>query len=148
MIRYFPPAEVFLAKFPGLDLTNPSHAEQAGPLDETVRFMVERLIRGVGINQNLYFETYPDIEDAVSNGQLPSGTFHFARYGYFERREALPNSFDNSWYLATYPDVGVALADGDYPDAAAHYLETGLREWRSPCDGCADDVVQWHQVLK
>lgn len=148
MIKYFPPAEVFLAKFPALDLSNPARGDKATENDEAVHLMIESIISGVGIDQMQYFETYPDIEEAVASGQLPSAAAHFSRYGYFERRVAIPNSFDKDWYLATYPDVGVAIADGEYPDAATHYIETGVREWRSPCEGCADEVVRWHQVLK
>lgn len=147
MIKYFPPAEAFLAKFPALDLGNPARQGQQNEYDLVLQALMKRIISTVGIDERAYYETYPDIEDAVAGGNLPSGLYHFSTYGYFERRMAVPASFDEAWYLATYPDVGLAIADGEYPDAEGHYLETGLREWRAPCEGCSEDVGLWHQTL-
>lgn len=148
MIKYFPPAEAFLAKFPALDLANQAREGEQNDYDIVLLALMKRIITSVGIDELNYFETYPDIEEAVARGDLPNATFHFANYGFFERRMGVPKSFTEDWYLATYPDVSLAIADGEYPDAKGHYVETGLREWRAPCEGSSEDVNLWHQTLK
>lgn len=147
MIKYFPPAEAFLAKFPALDLANQAREGEMNDYDKVLLALTKRIIMTVGIDERLYFETYPDIENAVADGELPSAVFHFANYGYFERRWAIPSSFDEDWYITTYPDVVLAIADGEYADAREHFLESGFREWRAPCEGCSEDVGLWHQTL-
>lgn len=148
MIKYFPPADSFLAKFPALDLANQASELEMTESDKVLVALMKRIIATVGIDEMQYFQDYPDIEDAVAAGDIPSGTHHFANFGFFERRLGVPASFDESWYLSTYPDVSLAIAEGEYADAKMHFVETGLREWRAPCEGSSEDVGLWHQTLE
>jgi len=70
-----------------------------------------------------YLEKYPDVAQAVQNGDLPSGRVHYLRYGRDEER--LGFAFDPDWYAATYPLVAAEAGDADPLVLRQHYLNAG-----------------------
>jgi hypothetical protein len=74
-------------------------------------------------DEDYYLSLYRDVQEAVSEGRLTCGRFHYARWGLRERRTAFP--LDRAWYATRYPLAAFEVAQGDYEDFAHHYLAVG-----------------------
>lgn len=70
-----------------------------------------------------YLEKYPDVAQAVQNGDMPSGRVHYIRYGREEGR--LGFAFDPDWYAATYPLAAAEASGADPLVLRQHYLAAG-----------------------
>lgn len=79
-----------------------------------------------------YLSVYPDVADAIANGDLVSAEQHFRSIGYAEGRLPHALEVDEAWYLTTYPDLGEAAAAGAIVSGAKHYLQLGYHEGRVP----------------
>lgn len=80
----------------------------------------------IEFDESWYLQQNQDVEDAVTSGKLPSGSFHYFSSGWLEGRDPCAG-FDTSFYLAIYPDVA---ADGINP--LIHYITSGESQGRIP----------------
>ena len=85
-------------------------------------------------DEDWYLATYPDIQDAVSQGKFTSGWAHFRTVGYLEGRLGTQPTVDPEWYVNTYPDIAEAMLHGTVTSPADHYVQFGYKEGRLPCD--------------
>jgi hypothetical protein len=70
-----------------------------------------------------YRGAYPDIDQAVVDGHMPSGRHHYEICGFDEGRTAF--ALDRAWYCRTYPIAAVEIAAGGWQDPEQHWLEVG-----------------------
>jgi hypothetical protein len=75
------------------------------------------------LDEAWYRSRYPDIEEAVRNNKVPSGRFHYLKFGRQEGRSAY--RFDPAWYSDAYPMVGRDIARGRASDPQEHYERHG-----------------------
>lgn len=94
-----------------------------------------------------YLKAYPEIEEAVRSGRIPSALEHYIRQGRAEGRRyllagrGLPNAgtleelirpeFDGLAYALKNPDIGWGVRHNVVPSALHHYVHSGLREGRA-----------------
>lgn len=83
-------------------------------------------------DEEWYLANYPDISEAIKQGQFKSGWSHFRSVGYLEGRLGTQPVVDPDWYMSQYPDVARALLDGTVTSAAEHYIYFGYSEGRLP----------------
>jgi hypothetical protein len=79
-----------------------------------------------------YRATYPDVAQAIAEGQVPDELSHFLRFGYFEHRKPRNFDVDARWYEDTYRDVAQAIRSGQVADARSHFNTSGYFEPRAP----------------
>lgn len=84
------------------------------------------------VDAEWYLSQYPDVRDAVQNGQIKSAEDHFRTYGFKEKRLPARPNFDEAFYLRTNPDVADAVQRGQYKSGFEHYLVKGYIEGRKP----------------
>ena len=88
-----------------------------------------------------YRAVHPDIEAAVSDGQLPSGRHHYETCGFDEGRSAF--ALDRAWYCRRYPIAALEIAEGWFFDADQHWLEMGrARGYRRGAPAPAPDAAR------
>ena len=75
---------------------------------------------------------YPDVAQAIEDGQFNSAKHHFIENGYFEARFPCEPMVDEAWYLERYPDVAESVRRGDLDSALRHFVVDGHREGRLP----------------
>ncbi|NEP83494.1 MAG: SGNH/GDSL hydrolase family protein [Okeania sp. SIO3B3] len=81
-------------------------------------------------DEQFYLETYPEVAEAVANGTISDGFFHFIRFGQFESRD--PNAiFNTNFYLATNPGVA-ATVEQNVLTPTEHFINFGQFEQRDP----------------
>ena len=56
-------------------------------------------LRGVAVDEEWYLKEYPDVGEAISDGQFKSAKHHFVENGYFEGRRPHAFEVDEEWYL-------------------------------------------------
>lgn len=81
-------------------------------------------------DEEWYLADNPNVAEAVANGTLSSGLFHFSRFGQFEGRDPNP-IFDTAFYLDANPGVAEAVAANQLT-AVQHFIEDGQVEGRDP----------------
>ena len=91
-------------------------------------------LRGVSIDEQWYLREYPDVGDAIKNGEFKSAKHHFVENGYFEGRRPHPFEVDEGWYLLTYPDVADGIEAGNITSAQEHFVSNGYAEGRLPSE--------------
>lgn len=91
-------------------------------------------LRGVAVDEKWYLKEYPDVADAIKDGQFKSAKHHFVENGYFEGRTPCPFEVDEEWYLVTYPDVADGVEAGQITSARDHFLSNGYAEGRLPSE--------------
>jgi hypothetical protein len=96
--------------------------------------VLRSLLRGVHVDEEWYFQEYPDVEEAVKSGIFKSAKHHFLENGYFEGRKPAPCAVDEDWYLATYPDVSTAIEAKVVQSASEHFDSSGYDEGRLPSE--------------
>ncbi|NEP91117.1 MAG: SGNH/GDSL hydrolase family protein [Okeania sp. SIO2C2] len=81
-------------------------------------------------DEQFYLETYPGVAEAVANGTVSNGFFHFIRFGQFESRD--PNAiFNTNFYLANNPGVAAAV-EQNLLTPTEHFINFGQFEQRNP----------------
>lgn len=81
-------------------------------------------------DEQFYLETYPGVAEAVANGTVSDGFFHFIRFGQFESRDPNP-IFNTNFYLATNPGVAAAV-EQNVLTPTEHFINFGQFEQRDP----------------
>ena len=78
-------------------------------------------------DEKAYVEYYEDIQQALREGQLESGWWHYDNHGRDEGRKAffLESYFDADFYLRAYPIVAAEIEAGRVKSAQEHYLRLG-----------------------
>ncbi|NEQ78279.1 MAG: SGNH/GDSL hydrolase family protein [Okeania sp. SIO2C9] len=81
-------------------------------------------------DEQFYLETYPGVAEAVANGTVSDGFFHFIRFGQFESRDPNP-IFNTDFYLANNPGVAAAV-EQNLLTPTEHFINFGQFEQRDP----------------
>jgi hypothetical protein len=128
-MSYLPPFSVLKQSF---EFKSTKSGLMATASYEDLVEMIKTLLRCIDFDEEWYLKTYPDIAEAVKEGRIESGRWHFLENGYFEGRLPAPVKIDEKWYLKNNPDVAVAVKEGIVASAEAHFRETGYFEGRLP----------------
>lgn len=99
------------------------------------QFLVDLMqdrVRRIWVDEDWYLSRYPDVQDAIGAGVIPSGAEHFRRSGYYEHRMPYDIQVDEPWYVSEYRDVAEAVERGDFPSAQEHFELVGYGEGRIP----------------
>jgi hypothetical protein len=99
---------------------------------EDIEDFIRSILLSVPLDEDWYRRTYPDVDEAVSGGQVRNGRDHFIRDGYFEGRRPFQMAVDEAWYLAQHPDIAAAVAAGRFASASDHFASHGYAEGRMP----------------
>jgi hypothetical protein len=99
---------------------------------EDIEDFIRSMLLAVPLDEEWYRRTYPDIDEAVSEGMVRNGRDHFIRDGYFEGRRPFEMTVDEEWYLAQHADIGTAVAEGRITSASDHFASHGYAEGRLP----------------
>jgi hypothetical protein len=98
--------------------------------DGLVTILTE-MLRAAPFDEQWYLEQYPDVAEALENGEISSAREHYILFGYFEGRLPGLNGFDSEVYCRLYPDLGhILLEPGSDGKARAHFVDYGYREGR------------------
>lgn len=100
-------------------------------LDE-LRNLLSLLLEDMHVDEDWYFERYPDVAEEVQKGTLKSAREHYIHFGYLEGRIPHRPEVDETWYTGTYSDVAEAIEKEVYPSAFEHFVREGYREGRAP----------------
>lgn len=88
-------------------------------------------MRMAAFDEIFYLSAYPDVADAVRNGNVSSGRQHYEACGFAEGRE--PCRVERAWYCMTYPRAALELGQGVICDELEHWVEIGReRGYESP----------------
>jgi hypothetical protein len=95
--------------------------------------VIKLLLAGVHVDEEWYLSRYPDVAQAIEDGEFNSAKHHFVENGYFEARFPCEPMVDEAWYLIP------GLAD-----------QNPCAQSRRPMDmtvqGCATSLFQaWQQ---
>ncbi|SFL16926.1 hypothetical protein [Shimia haliotis] len=145
-MNYFPHPKTFERR-PDLDALFQAFATPTDLGARIVKGLIASSIRTTGINDTHYRDDNEDIARALDGGAPTTPTEHYAEYGYFEKRSALPANFDSDWYVRTYPDVAEELRAGRLDTAERHFIGRGHLEWRLPCAAAEADHKFWISML-
>ena len=99
-------------------------------------------------DEEFYMETYADVAEAYTTGQVRSPQEHFVEIGFFEGRVGAPPPVDEAYYTNLYKDVGQAIMRGDVLSATEHYQNSGYSEGRIPSAQLKSAVDAWISVLR
>lgn len=128
-MQYLPPIDAVKAK---LTFSSGKNGVKVSlDYDEFIN-IIRLYLRGVTVDENWYFNKYPDVKEAVENGTFRSAAHHFLENGYFEGRLPFPLEVNEEWYLREYQDVRAEIKAGNLTSALAHYLDHGYTEGRLP----------------
>jgi len=75
-------------------------------------------------NEEYYLSRYRDVREAVSTGRIPSGRYHYEKFGFHEGRDGF--EFDEVWYASEYEGVTNEIAHGNFFDYRHHYVTIGF----------------------
>lgn len=112
-----------------------------------LKLILHLIAAALPFDDDFYREQYPDVDEAVKSGEVPSARTHFIQEGYLEGRLAVKPEVDERFYVDTYPDVAVAIQNQQIVSAYEHYIRYGHNEGRAanPSDQTLLNVVE--QVL-
>ena len=96
-MKYLPPFEVLKSL---LTISNIKGELMVSCPYENIVQMLRQVIIGVEVDEQWYLERYPDIAEAIANGQVQSARLHFVNDGYFEGRMPFPIHVDERYYLS------------------------------------------------
>lgn len=87
------------------------------------------IVRDIDFYLKLFDEKYYlsrnlDVREAVSNGLIPSGRYHYENFGFFEGRDGF--EFDAIWYASKYKAVTNEISHGNFFDYRHHYVTIGF----------------------
>jgi hypothetical protein len=94
--------------------------------------LLRTMLRYVAVDEAWYRDAYPDVDEAIRKGTVPSAQDHFVSSGYFEGRKRGRVLADEKWYLAEYPDVAEGIELGEFMSAQQHFDYHGEKEGRLP----------------
>ena len=81
-------------------------------------------------DEQFYLETNPGVAEALANGTISDGLFHFIRFGQFEGRD--PSAiFNTDFYLAANPGVATVV-EQNILTPTEHFINFGQFEQRDP----------------
>ncbi len=87
-------------------------------------------------NEEAYLAANKDVAEAVKNGTMESGLFHYIHFGNKENRSLNTNrekiQFDEAGYLTRNKDVAAAVKSGQFASGLEHYMMFGQKEGRNP----------------
>jgi hypothetical protein len=112
-----------------------------------LKALLKTIVECTEFSEEFYLETYPDIAEAYSAGQIPDLRRHYIEFGFFEGRIGAPPPVDEAWYTSQYKDVGQALLTGELGSGADHYLQSGCAEGRIPNAQLKPLIDQWMELL-
>lgn len=106
------------------------------PTYGTLTLGVSQTLQPIAANAASFFDEafyrnlYPDVARAVQSGVLPSGWYHFQRWGITEGRQ--PSTiYSETFYLENYPDVALAVAQRVFRTGFDHFVLYGFKETRT-----------------
>jgi hypothetical protein len=94
--------------------------------------LLRAMLRTVAVDEAWYRDAYPDVDEAIRNGELRTARDHFVASGYFEGRKCGRVFVDEKWYLTEYPDVAEGIELGEFMSAQQHFDSHGEKEGRLP----------------
>ena len=97
-----------------------------------LRNLLSLLLGDTSVDEDWYFERYPDVAEGVQKGAIKSAREHYLQFGYLEGRMPHRPQVDEAWYIETYSDVAEAIAKEVYPNAFEHFVREGYHEGRAP----------------
>ena len=112
-----------------------------------LKLFLQLAIAYTDFDEERYLAANPDVQDAVSRGEIENGRLHYIGFGYFEGRNGGTPPVDESWYLREYPDVAAAVKSGRIESATHHFNSIGGGEGRSPSADQQDDAAQWKDAI-
>src|SRR3954454_17766884 len=83
ILSYLPPFDVVKRSF---ELSTSKGQLMATASYENIIKMIRLLISAIDVDEVWYLDTYPDVAQAVRQGQISSAKEHFINNGYFEGR--------------------------------------------------------------
>ncbi len=92
-------------------------------------------------DEDFYRASYPDVDQSIAGGHIPSGRHHYEHNGRAEGRK--PFAFDPAWYVAAYPMAGLEIGQGDYLDPLQHYVDVGAARGYGRVPEISSDPA-WH----
>jgi len=117
-------------------LLNPSPDQTSFQVSaELLQFLLAKLAMRVVVDEAFYRARYPDIGEAIAQGQFASARHHYIHYGYREDRMPHRITVDDMFYRTTYPDILQGLRSGRLASAQAHFDNFGFKEGRLPYEG-------------
>ncbi|MFL5255970.1 MAG: hypothetical protein ACJ8AI_24365 [Rhodopila sp.] len=128
-MSYLPPFDVVKRSF---ELSTSKGQLMATASYENIIKMIRLLISAIDVDEVWYLDTYPDVAQAVRQGQISSAKEHFINNGYFEGRLPSKVTVDEEWYKNEYPDVAESIKQGAEQSAQVHFYRNGYKEGRMP----------------
>ena len=65
--------------------------------------IIKKYVRLIGVDEEWYLATYPDVSRAIADGAVASAREHYAENGYFEGRLPAAPRVEEAWYLSERP---------------------------------------------
>src|ERR1039458_3300568 len=126
-MKYLPPFDVIKRS---VDLSTTKGKLIATASYENLIQMIRLLLSTIDVDEGWYLALYPDVAEAIAQGNITSAKQHFIDNGYFEGRIPSPITVDEKWYLKEYPDVAESIKKGFEPSAQTHFVREGYKEGR------------------
>jgi hypothetical protein len=143
---YLPPSSV-LNEALGIDLATVENGSRVEVPASLLKLLIKAVLMNVPFDEEYYREHNSDLDEAWRSGKIVDLRKHFIETGYFEGRMPSDGKVDPGWYLVQYKDVALAIREGRARSAEEHYRTVGEREWRSPNEALAAEVLRWHRAL-
>ena len=93
----------------------------------------------VEVDEAWYLASYPDVAEAVSNGDVANSQEHYQQSGYLEGRFPLKPVVDGQYYLRKNPDLVAAIEAGEVDDLEKHFIGAGYSEGRMATEFPVDE---------
>ena len=112
-----------------------------------LKVLLKKLVEREPFSERYYLQTYPDIAEAYSTGQITDLKQHYVEYGYFEGRLGSPAEVNEEYYLRHNEDVRQAVMNGRVESASEHYRSAGYAEGRVPNETMKPIIDEWFAAL-
>ncbi|MAP94046.1 MAG: hypothetical protein CMK07_03750 [Ponticaulis sp.] len=83
-------------------------------------------------DEDWYRETYPDVDQSITDGTIKSAQEHFIHNGFYENRLPSSKLFDSKYYYQANEDIQTAFRSNDKNKLFDHYIKAGITEGRAP----------------
>ena len=90
------------------------------------------MVGQIFVDEKWYMSRYPDVVDALKDGDIATVSDHYNLFGYYEHRMPYQILVEEKWYLSEYPDIKEAVDAGVFPSGQTHFDDLGFREGRCP----------------
>ena len=148
MQAMFTPRFEALLALMALDRAAYAKAEKVLLDKDLFEFLVRVMLLAGDFDEAAYLEANEDVRAAMLRGEIKDPFVHYLNSGYFEGRDGVWPTVDESWYLKRYPDVADRANSGDLLSAQAHYRSSGHTEWRIPNPEAREALAPWRAVLE